>query len=470
MALLEDRTGTDRPTPDDALTAIGDLLDEGRTDEALREANVLLDDHYDDWRLVYGIAGIFYEVQRFGLAHNLYARARELNPKSPEPLNGLGRVAQEQCRYKDGKKWFREALKRNPDHVHALTNLGLVSVNEGDYDGAEKYLQRALDIDPDLKAAQDNMSMVKLARRDWRTGWRYYSASLGISPMRRERVYGDEKRWKGENVDNLIVYGEQGIGDEVMFASCVPDVLAAVPNVVVETESRLQGLFQRSFPSAKVYGTRYKEEVPWLGDHKFDARVSIGTLPAFCRNNDADFPGTAYLVACPDRRKMVRALLDSIRPKNPRRPKIGIAWSGGSEKTRSAERSMTLDQFQPLFDAIDADWISLQYRDADGCEDYGVHHYRFLTQTSDYDDTAALVAELDAVVTVTTAVFHLAGGLGVKTVCYVPERPTWRYGLQGQTLPWYSSVLLLRQQGGVWPIEQGVDALYSILRQKGFAV
>ena len=266
--------------------------------------------------------------------------------------------------------------------------------------------------------------------------------SLG-GKFRKIITLNDEPRWDGKRVDTLFVYGEQGLGDEIMMASCIPDAARDVGKVVLECDPRLAGLFKRSFPGVDVYGTRRVKSVDWPQQYTVDAGAAIGQLPMFYRPTPEACPGTPYLVADPERRLQWRALLDSLG----RKPKIGICWSGGRKWTNAVGRSMGLEAFRPLIEAIDADWISLQYKDPQAeiaAAGLPVRHWPHGATTSDYDDTAALVSELDMVIGVHTAVHHLAGALGVPALVLVPSKGLWIWQLE--PMPWYRSARTFKQR------------------------
>jgi hypothetical protein len=226
----------------------------------------------------------------------------------------------------------------------------------------------------------------------------------------------------------------------------IPDAIEDV-EVILECDKRLAGLMQRSFPESHVYGTRNKTEVEWLAHHKPDARLPIGQLPQFYRKSPKDCPGTPYLRADPERRCQWRALFEAYG----RLPKIGLCWTGGSKYNKPKERSVGLEAMRQLFDEIDADWISLQYKDPTAeIEATGlpVRHYKRACETDDYDDTAALVAELDCVIGVHTSVQHLAGALGVRGIVLVPSKSLWIYDMPDGSMPWYASATLFRQREG----------------------
>lgn len=352
---------------------------------------------------------------------------------------------------------FRRAVKLKPDFPNALEGLSMSALHRGDFGQCIDLANRALSEKPDLMDARVNRGMAYLALKRWREGWRDYAANLGKEKNRKELKYGDEPRWDGTKGLNVVCYGEQGIGDEISFASCIPDLIADCKSVTLEVDKRVAPLFQRSFPTTKVYGTRYKPEEArvWTQERKFDARVALGELPKFYRNKDSDFHGKPYLLPRPDMALQWKTLFDCFGDK----PKIGIAWTGGIPKTASYRRSVTLDTFGPLFKSFDAEWISLQYKDeANGVRDaeqkYGIkiHDWEWGTRYWDYDQTVALISQLDLVISVCTTVVHAAGAIGKECWCLVPEVPMWRYLQEGSWLPWASSVTLYRQKRKEWPI------------------
>ena len=426
------------------------LRQNGRMDECMRICNEILNERLDTPEALFMIGRCLLESGKYGLAHALYMQFLRLKPNVGAAWNNLGRCYQELNQLDEAERCFRRVLKLEPDDAVAHSNMGLIHLYRCEPDEAIKYSAKAIDLHPHggFTSAKHNLGLAYLLNGDFKNGWENFEASVGYDRDRRERVYGNEERWDGSKGKVVIAYGEQGIGDEISFASCVPDFIRDCKEAVIECDGRLEGLFKRSFPQAHVYGTRFREVIDWADKHQLDGRVSFGSLPKHYRNRAEDFPGTPYLVADPERRVQWRALLDSLGPK----PKIGISWQGGSNKTGKARRSVSLEALLPVLKQ-DATFISLQYKNAgeeiQELEDkHGVkvHHWPRAVEATDYDETAALVAELDCVVSVTTAVIHLSGALGVPCVVLTPKHPRWFYGLQGESVPWYKSVELVRQK------------------------
>jgi tetratricopeptide (TPR) repeat protein len=416
-----------------------------KLDEAMRIVNKYLDDHYENIPAICLAAHIMMDAERIGMAQALMKLATLLQPNSSVLWSNLGLCYRESADWDEGEKCFIKALQRDPNNTMALNNLTQLYVNTGQPIKALNCANKALSIDDNQPDTKYNKGLALLQLGQWKEGWQYFDSNLGDIRSRKERTYAQIPRWTGVKGLNLIAYGEQGLGDEIFFGSCIPDLMRK-NNVVIECDKRLEGLFKRSF-GCPVYGTRFQAGVNWLHRHEIDASVAFGSLPQYFRNSDEEFPGTPFLKADQQRRIQWRALLDSLGPKK----KVGIAWSGGIKKTGATMRSVSLDEMLPILKQ-DATFISLQYKDCPEIEKFEkehgikIYHWPHAMQTKDYDDTAALVAELDLVISVTQAVIHLAGGLGVPCWILTPKTPMWRYGLNGEKMVWYNSVKLYRKK------------------------
>jgi len=430
-------------------------------------ANQVCSENFDEPSAIYLLSYVAMHLEQYGLAYNLLRIVTQLVPNQPEPWNNMGMCFSHRWANDDdlaqAERCFLTAHKLDPEDKHALSNLSLVSIHKYDPGKAVYWANKALEKDPEMIEARDNRALAYLMMGEWTKGWADYERALGNIEERKERIFVDEPRWDGSKGKNVVVYGTQGIGDEISFASIIPDVIRDSKEVVIECDRRLEGLFKRSFPEASVYGTRFKtKELHWLKNHQIDARCSLDMLGKFYRNKDEDFPGQPYLKADPERRLQWRALLESLGDK----PKIGIAWTGGLPRTGTQKRSLHLTDFLPIFNAIDATWVSLQYKDPSKevealQKEHGitVHHWPRVGEAFDLDELAAAVSELDLVITVTTAVVHLSGALGKEAWVLAPRKSRWFYRLEGETIPWYKSVRIFRRDKGDWPINDIVKRL-----------
>lgn len=428
----------------EALVRAVKFMERGDPDAAHQIVTEVLNDEPDNPAALFTMGRILSQAGRYGVALHMQRQAVRICPTLHTAWNDLGMCLSSIQRFKDARDAFLEAHKRDGKEAMYVANVAMTYLEESNFKLALRWAEKALELDPECSGAKQTRGFASLALGDWRTGWAGYSRALG-GKFRKIVKVDDEPLWDGTRVDTLFVFGEQGLGDEIMMASCLPDAARDVGKLVLECDKRLEGLFRRSFPQIDVYGTRREAHSAWVDKYKVDAGTGIGELPRFYRPTPESCPGTPYLVADPERRVMWRALLDSLG----RKPKIGLCWSGGRKWTNSEGRSIGLEAFKPLMDAVDADWISLQYKDPSAeiaATGMNVKHWPHATQTADYDDLAALVAELDMVIGVNTAAHHLAGALGVPAVVLVPCRELWIWSLE--PMPWYRSARTFKQRAG----------------------
>ncbi len=421
---------------DEIILIAKDYLDAGSFPEVIEVMSLALDMEPDHPQCLFILGTVFMKSNREGIAETLFRRALERAPQRAEIWGSIGRCIDSYTRPEESIKFLKKAVDMAPNSPKTMVNLSNAYSLDGQWELSLEWAKKVLEIDPESDAGHDNLGMAYLALGEWGKGWDGHNYGLGHK-FRPETQYGEEGRWDGTKGQSVIVCGEQGLGDEILYGSCLPDIIRDSKEVIVDCDHRLEGLFRRSFPEASVYGTRGME-ASWPRHHTWDARCSIGCLPQFYRRKDEDFPGTPFLKADPVRRKQWRVTLDDISD----RPKIGITWKGGGKLTARNNRSIPLKLLAPLAELGDLIDLSHEKRDHGDLE---IHQWDHATLTNDYDDTAALVAELDLVVTVCTSIVHLAGGLGVPTYVLVPPKPSWRYNYGNMI--WYDSVDLYQSSG-----------------------
>jgi tetratricopeptide (TPR) repeat protein len=374
----------------------------------------------------------------------------------PEALSNLGYV---QARYLgrpgEAERNLRRAIEIDPAFADAWCNLGLLLQDQGRFDEALAAYEEALRHDPAQQEARLNRALLWLAREDYARGWPEYEIRKRASSHFLPRGF-PWPEWDGAVAPGtLLVYGEQGLGDEIMFASCIPDLVERAGRCVIECSPKLEKLFRRSFAPAAVFSGPQSAGAPaWLPlAPKIDCQVAMGSLPLHFRRTRAAFPRRShYLQADPARIAHWKARLERLGGGR----SIGISWRGGTAHTHRDRRSIGLVELLPLLRLPGVRFVSLQYTD---CRDeldrfeagHRVRIEHWDEAIADYDETAALAAALDGIVSVQTALVHLAGALGTPAWAMVPAVPEWRYLHVGEALPWYASLRVLRQSSpGDW--------------------
>lgn len=415
----------------DSIAQAATLGEQGKLDIAWKLLAPRLIENPNDIRALVTGAYVMRRLGALPQAYHFAAAAIKGAPRDAGAWTNFGHVCADMWLVDEAEAAYEQGLRvaTTADHKDTLRiNLSALYIDNGRYAEAEAIVREILERRPDHKNAQANLGFCQLARRDW-TGWARYRLTIG-SDWRKRVQYRDEPEWDGTPGKTVVLYGEQGLGDELSFASMLPDALDVCRKVILDVDHRLVGLLERSFPAATVYGTKTAREgqPPWdRADWEFDASLPLGQIGEYFRTTDAAFPDQPYLKACPDRLKMWKGLFGD-------KPTIGIAWSGGIPKTGVRDRSTTLRDWLPLFESVDARFVSLQYRSSAAEiaafraeHDVDLVEYPFGTLTQDYDDTAAMVAAMDCIIGVPTSVIHLGGALGVKTFAMRAKSNCWNY-------------------------------------------
>lgn len=395
-------------------------------------------------------------ANRLDEARQAFETAQRLDPGFTEVHIGLGNVALWQDRDPEAVYHYQQAIQKTTRPSRSLQlNLGSALQNCGRFEEARILHQRVLAEQPNDHVTRWYVCQMDLALCDWQAGWSKYGSRFGAGAVIfRPMPY---RPWDGRPLpsETLLILADEGIGDEIMYASCLADAAQQAQHLIVECEPRLERLFRRSFPYAHVVGTRRENTSAWLDGLPVPTwQVASGDLPGFFRTRDAAFPQhTGYLSADPERVTYWRDRLE--RELGPRL-KVGISWRGGLPKTRSRARSIDTAHWAPILGLADANFVNLQYGAYETelaalNAEHGPRITDFPEAIRDYDETAALVAALDVVVTVCTAIVHLAGALGKPVWVLTPLSPGWRYTAQRDQMPWYPSSRIYRQQAwGDW--------------------
>jgi tetratricopeptide (TPR) repeat protein len=378
-------------------------------------------------------------------------QAIALMPDYAAAHNNLGYVL---CRelgdFERGAEHIRAALRLVPDDPDALCNYSMVLIQEGRSDEALAICDQQLAANPDLHEARLNRAIAMLKLGRFAEAWPDYEARKFTHSNYVPRSL-PLPEWRGQVLRDkrLLVYAEQGLGDQIMFASCLPDLLPQVGGCVIECAPRLVPIFRRSFPAARIEPQARDDAslASLVQAARFDYQVAIGSLPGYFRRNWSDFPRHSdYLHADAARVAYWKDRLGALGPGL----KVGLSWFGGAASTRRDARSTQLQDWLPVLSQASCSFVSLQYGDVNGdsemvSREHQVKIHNWSAAIDDYDETAALVTALDLVISVQTAVVHLAGALGKPAWVLVPAVPEWRYLQSGDSVPWYPSVRLFRQ-------------------------
>ena len=452
---------------DDALTAYDNALaikpDSG--DVWLGRGNVFTElKCYDDAFTAYdkalafkpaeawlGRGNVLTELKRYDDAVTAYDKALALKPDLAEAWLGRGNVFAELKRYDDAFAAYDKALALKPDLARAWDGRGNVFTELRRYDEAFAAYDRALELQPDMADAYWDKSLAKLCVGNFEEGWDLYewrsknSNNIPLYPYLRSLNTSIRQHRSALIGKKIAVLPEQGVGDEIMFASILPNLISDAKTIFYEVDPRLMRLFASAFPGVTFVP---KGSSDYLSQQAFDVVLQAGSLGYTYRREYSSFPRVPYLNAEPIRINKWKEILTSEAGS---RIKIGISWRGGTDRTRRNDRSIELKKLYPLIQRDDCHFVSLQYGNVNeeilrlnnGMDQNVIHC--LLDDFNNFDDFAALIMALDLVISVQNTTIHMCGALGQTCWGMIPWRPEWRYGNCSESMTWYSSIRLYRQ-------------------------
>ena len=445
---------------------------QGKFDEAARSYRAALGIDADCLPALVNLSALCLRLGEVGESERSVERALRISPDYVEAHMQRGSLLLEQRQPERAAESYREALRLRPGDAAAQCSIGFAFDMQGRFAEAMDCYDRAIALNPAYLPSYLNRAAIWLLEEDYARGWREYERRLTnpeLAPLHRRFSQPD---WDGAPLAGrrILVYAEQGLGDEILFASCLPDIIGQAAHCIIDCDPRLAGLFQRSFAQATVHGGGQTDPTGWLdGLGPVDLKIPAGSLPLHLRRKPEDFPRhSGYLHAAPGKVAAWRERLQALGPG----PKIGLSWRGGVPQTGRGSRSIALAELLPVLQGGPATFVSLQYGPcsaelADLRQQHGVEIHHWQEAIDDYDQTAALVCALDLVVSVCTAVVDLAGALGRPAWVLAPIRTDFRYGRAGAVMRWYPSVRVFRQpRYGDWqPVIASVAAELALLRR-----
>ncbi|KAA0592546.1 tetratricopeptide (TPR) repeat protein [Azospirillum lipoferum] len=437
---------------------LGDALAmAGRLEEAVAQHRLVTRHRPDDATAFYNLGAVLQQKGALESAEIAYRQALKRNPRHSAALNNLGSVLKRLGRPDQAELCHRQALELHPEFVEARYNLGNALQAQGRYEEATACFEEALAQQPDLATATYNLSLLALLHGDLSRGWAGYERRFAAGEAMPNRHF-PIPRWGGELLrgKRLLVWREQGVGDEVMFASCYADVIAwAGGPITIECDPRLVPLFRRSFPNATVraesctgdaFGGNPREMIDPID---CDLQVAAGDLPELLRGSLSAFePQGSWLVPNPALVKRWAERLAALGPGL----RVGIGWRSQLMTADRKAAYVMLEHWGPLFAVPGVVFVNLQYGDCEAElraaeERFGVtiHRWADLNLKDDFDGAAALAANLDLVISPAMSAGELAGALGV---------PVWRFGTRDWTQlgtgirPWFPTMRLFQPSPG----------------------
>jgi tetratricopeptide (TPR) repeat protein len=414
------------------------LLDMGRSEEAAAHFRKVTEARPDVVNAFSNLGLALTQLKRFDEALTVFDRAVKLDANFAEAVNNRGNALRQLDRLDQALADFDRAILLKPDYADAHANRAACLDDLSRSDEALASYDTALTLKPDHADAHLNRALNRLRAGDLKNGWveaewRWKAPSLRLSRGRSNRPL-----WLGAESlagKTLLLHNDQGFGDSIQFCRYIPHLAERGASVILEIDRSLKSLL------SSVAGiTQCVVKGETLPHH--DLQCPLASLPLAFDTMIETIPSRVPYISIDGNAPRWEAFLGSAA-----RPRIGIVWSGNPDHTNDRNRSLPLKALKPLFDTT-AQFVSLQKNARESDLAVLREHGGILDaapELESFADTAALIQQLDLVISVDTSVAHLAGALGKPVWILLPYVPDYRWLLDRDDTPWYPTARLYRQ-------------------------
>lgn len=374
-------------------------------------------------------------------AAQLIEQAIQIQPAIPDFHNNLGLALQALGIPSRAEQCFRQAIKLNPNYAEAYNNLGLLLEATGHSYDAIDCFEKSISIMPDFAQAHWNLSLSLLITANFSRGWKEYEWRLKTPELAGEQKRFSHPLWEEQDIfgKTILIHTEQGLGDAIQFIRYIPQLASLNVHVLLECKPALKQLFQTVQGIKQIVSPG--EPVP-----RYDFHCPLLSLPSRLNMASNAIP-TPIPYLFPDENR-----IDAWRKKMPdtgRAFKVGLMWAGSPENPNNQNRSLPLSKLDLLGTVKNVVFYNLQKGDGADQAKQPLANLYFIDLKEDIGDfasTAALIANLDLVISVDTSVAHLAGAIGKPAWVMLPFAPDWRWLLDRDDSPWYPTHRLFRQR------------------------
>ena len=446
-----------QPNHADAYNNLGTIfINQNRIDDAIEAYRQAIQIQPNQGEAYYNLGNALHRQEKLEEAIEAYQQAIQIQPNYVDAYNNLGVVLIDHEKLRESVQIYQKTLEIQPNYADAYNNLGNALREQGKLEESIRIFQKATYIQPNHAEAHNNLAMTLLLKGDFKNGWKQYEWRRQCDNFPFEKRDFSQPFWEGTDpkAKSILVWTEQGIGDEIMFSSILPDLLSRNANVIVESDTRMVSLFQRSFPKIRFI-PRQNPPNSQLLNTTMDYQTPIGSLGKWFRtdNNSFILNRNTYLYACPKKTSEIRKKYQELAKE---KILIGISWKSTGIDQRQTyskkKKSTLLEHWQPVLAQRNCYFINLQYgnvkqelNEFQKHNNLKIHQDEEIDSLSSLDDFAAQISALDLVISTSNTTVHLAGALGKQVWTLLPHIPDWRWTLEREDTLWYPKMRLFRQ-------------------------
>lgn len=398
----------------------------------------------------FNLAAALYDAGHLDEAEALYKDVVAREKNFARALVNLGNIYRDKNRPDEAISLFERALSVEPT-TQAYANIAATMTDMGWMTSALMLHNKAISLGPMDAATRYNRALTLLNMGRFETGWGEHEARFDVAHVGTTRLPSPE--WDGANLADkkILIWTEQGVGDQILHASMIAEVIARAQHVLIECVGRLAPVFARSFPTATVIG-RQHPTTPATPPDAYDVQIAAGSLGQHLRPDFGSFPrDKGYLKADPAKRATLRKSYETLAGG---RRIVGVAWRSRNPRVGSS-KSAELINFRAVLETPGIMFVNLQYGDCTAdlarvCAELGVDIFSDPNVDSvvDMESFFAQVAAMDSVITTSNTAVHVAGSQGIPTWLLLPHgKGTMWYWFQHRTdSPWYPAVRIVRAQ------------------------
>ena len=446
-----------QPNHADAYNNLGTIfINQNRIDGAIEAYQQAIQIQPNQGEAYYNLGNALHRQEKLEEAIEAYQQAIRIQPNYVDAYNNLGVVLIDHEKLEESVQIYQKTLEIQPNYADAYNNLGNALREQGKLEESIRIFQKATYIQPNHAEAHNNLAMTLLLKGDFKNGWTQYEWRRQCDNFPFEKRDFPQPFWEGTDPKDksILVWTEQGIGDEIMFSSILPDLLNRNANVIVESDTRMVSLFQRSFPKIRFI-PRQNPPNSQLLNTTVDYQTPIGSLGKWFRTDKNSFilNRNTYLRACPKKTSEIRKKYQELAKE---KILIGISWKSTGINQRQTyskkKKSTLLEHWQPVLAQRNYYFINLQYgnvkqelNEFQKHNNLKIHQDDEIDSLNSLDDFAAQISALDLVISTSNTTVHLAGALGKQVWTLLPHIPDWRWTLEREDTLWYPKMRLFRQ-------------------------